>query len=71
MSDLAGEDSDEGQIQTALLGCAPSHSGKQPPPALRALQPQQADAVRRIFVQLEVLQREQVSLAMPEIVIGP
>lgn len=71
MSDLAGEDSDEGQIQTALLGWRTKSLWQAAAPALHALQPQQAEAVRRIFVQLEVLQREQVSLAMPEIVIGP
>jgi protease-4 len=71
MSDLAGDDADEGQIQSALTGWRTASLWQVAAPALHALQPRQADAVRRILVQLEILQREQVSLAMPEMVIGP
>jgi protease-4 len=74
MADLAGDDSEEGQIRSAIAAVAGSRSEslwRSVAPLLSKLQPQQAQAVQRALLQLEVMQREQVSLAMPEFVVVP
>ena len=74
MSDLVGDDADEGQIELASSVAADWKTAsiwQAAQPILQKLQPHQAAAIQRILLQLEVLQREQVSLAMPEFVIQP
>ncbi len=74
MSDLVGDDNDEGQIElapTAAAGWKTTSVWHAAQPVLQKLQPYQAEAIQRILLQLEVLQREQVSLAMPEFAIQP
>ena len=36
-------------------------------PVLQQLEPQQTESLRRVLVQLEILQQERLSLTMPEI----
>ncbi len=74
MADLVPDDADEGQIQTAPVAAAIWRTAapwQAAAPLLETLQPHQGRALRRALLQLEILQREQVTLAMPEWVLGP
>jgi len=74
MADLAGDDTDEGRIRTpaaAMLNGRSELLWQAAVPLLGKLQPQQTEAVRRALLQLDVMQREQLSLTMPEFVVVP
>ena len=73
MSDIAGAEDDNQQIR---LGMSDRLTGQTSvlwqliSPALQQLQPQQTESLRRVLVQLQILQQEQLSLTMPEIRFG-
>ena len=72
-SGLAGGDDDDdtiglGSVTTGAWQTAPL--AKILLPELARWEPQRVGAVRRALIQLEVLQRERLSLAMPEVVYG-
>ena len=70
MSEATGKGEDEQQISlSATRGLAGQTSflWKAIVPVLRQLEPQQTESLRRMLVQLEILQRERISLTMPEI----
>ena len=74
MADLLPDDADDGQIQAASIAAATWQTTplwQAAAPLLEKLQPQQGRALRRALLQLEILQREQVTLAMPEWAVGP
>ncbi|MGI9455071.1 MAG: S49 family peptidase, partial [Aeoliella sp.] len=70
MSDVTGTGEDDQQLQ---LGPSGGQAGrlsvlwKTVGPVLGQLEPRQAESLRRILVQLEILQQERISLTMPEI----
>ncbi|MGI9428371.1 MAG: signal peptide peptidase SppA, partial [Bythopirellula sp.] len=73
MSDIAGDDDDDQQIRLTTSNRLTGQNSvlwKFIAPALRQLQPQQAESLRRVLVQLEILQQERLSLTMPEIQLG-
>ena len=73
MSDIAGSDEDNQQIGLQTSNCLNGQTSvlwKFIAPALRQLQPQQTESLRRVLTQLEILQQERLSLTMPEIQFG-
>ena len=63
MEELSGKKEEEGTIRLGLWS--------QLEPWLQGLQPHRANAIRQAIVQLEVMQRESVSLMTPEFLISP
>ena len=74
LADLMGTSDQDGAIQIAALA---GPKGRTPilweavAPILNRLEPHRVAALRRAFVQLEIMQQERLSLAMPEIVFAP
>ena len=72
MSDATGQDDEDQQLslhRTVSSGQA-SILWKAVVPALQQLEPQQTAALKRVLMQLQILQRERVSLTMPVIATG-
>ena len=73
MSDLTGGDDDDQQIQLGTSGGQVGQSSllwQAVAPVLQQLEPRQTESLRRVFLQLEILQQERISLTMPEISCG-
>jgi protease-4 len=70
MSDMSGAGEEDQQIHLGTSGDQAGQTSflwKAVAPVLCQLEPQQAESLRRLLVQLEILQQERISLTMPEI----
>ena len=70
MSDMSGAGEEDQQIHLGTSGNQAGQTSfvwKAVAPVLRQLEPQQTKSLRRLLVQLEILQQERISLTMPEI----
>ena len=73
MSEATGKDEDDQQIQLSssrMFVGKSSFLWQAVEPVLRQIQPQQTESLRRVLTQLEILQKERLSLTMPEIHFG-
>ncbi|MCA9231705.1 MAG: signal peptide peptidase SppA [Planctomycetales bacterium] len=70
MSDMTGAGDDDQRIQLGAGLSQTSFLWQAVAPVLGRLEPQQTESLRRMLVQLEILQQERLSLTMPEITVG-
>ncbi len=70
LTELSGDKDDDDQLRVIPLSWRTLNIWQAAMPVLSELQPRHAASLRRALIQLEILQRESMSLAMPEFVFG-